>query len=147
MPARIEDVDIEGLRSWGSEQLGAGPDPQEGLMSASTRTVQQTLGTRQIGAALVVVGRAIVLAAALAFSQTAVTQTQTAPAAGTAPIFVDHGSRDEMGPGSVIGVDRAYNDYGWKGYTDAAAAAAARAAGSDQVRLNFGSNGPGPRPQ
>jgi hypothetical protein len=105
-------------------------------MSASTRTVQQTLGTRQIGAALVVVALAIVLAAALAFSQTAVTQTQTAPAAGTAPVFVDHGSRDEMvGPGSVIGVDRAYNDYGNP------------AAGSDKVRLNFGSDGPGVRPQ
>ena len=105
-------------------------------MSASTRTVQQTLGTRQIGAALVVVALAIVLAAALAFSQTAVTQTQTAPAAGTAPVFVDHGSRDEMvGPGAVIGVDRAYNDYGPKGSTGAG--------GSAPTRLNFGSDGPG----
>jgi hypothetical protein len=105
-------------------------------MSASTRTVQQTLGTtRQIGAALVAVAMAIVLAAVLAFSQIAAPQAKTAPAAGTAPVFVDHGSRDEIQyPGSVIGVDRAYNDYG-------------PTSNAGKGRLNFGSTGPGPRPQ
>jgi hypothetical protein len=103
-------------------------------MSASTRTVQQTLGTtRQIGAALVAVALAIVLAAVLAFSQIAAPQTKTAPAAGTAPVFVDHGSRDEIRyPGSVIGVDRGYRDNGAKG-------------NADKGRLNFGSSGPGPQ--
>jgi hypothetical protein len=126
---RIEDVDIEGLRSSGTEQFGAGPDPQEGPMSASTRTVQQTLGTRQLGAALVAIALVIVFAVALAISQM-VAKVQTAPPVGTAPVFIDHGSRSEIGPGAAIGAAPAYNDYGWKAYTDAAAAAGARAASS-----------------
>jgi hypothetical protein len=104
-------------------------------MSASTRTVQQTLGTtRQIGAALVAVAMAIVLAAVLAFSQIAAPQAKTAPAAGTAPVFVDHGSRDEIRGNAVIGVGRGYRDNGSKG-------------NASKGRLNFGSTGPGPRPQ
>jgi len=77
-------------------------------MSASTRTVQQPLGTRTMGPVLVAVTLVIVLAAAAAFGQLAATKSQTAPAAGAAPV---------------------YNDYHWSGYTEAAAAAAARAAG------------------
>jgi hypothetical protein len=127
---RIEDVGIEGLRSSGTEQFGAGPDPQEGPMSASTRTVQQTLGTRQLGAALVAIALVIVFAVALAISQMVATKAETAPAVRTAPVFIDHGSRSEIGPGAAIGAAPAYNDYGWKAYTDAAAAAGAKAASS-----------------
>ena len=97
-------------------------------MSASTRTVQQTLGTRQLGAALVAIALVIVFAVALAVSQTVATKSQTAPAARSAPAFIDHGSRDEIGPGAAISAAPVYNDYTWPGYTDAAAAAAAAAA-------------------
>ena len=105
-------------------------------MSASTRTVQQTLGTtRQMGAALVAIALAIVLAAVLAFSQIAAPQAKTAPAAGTAPVFVDHGSRGEMKQhGSVIGVDRGYRDLG-------------PTSNAGKGGLNFGSTGPGPQPR
>jgi hypothetical protein len=134
----IEDVGIEGLRSSGTEQLGAGPDPQEGPMSASTRTVQQTLGTRQLGAALLAIALVIVFAVALAVSQTVTTKSQTAPAARTAPAFIDHGSRDEIGPGAAISAAPVYNDYTWPGYTDAAAAAAAKAAGKAPIYNDHG---------
>ena len=108
----IEDVGIEGRRSWGTEQFGAGSGPQEGPMSASTRTVQGTLGIRQLGAALVAIALVIVLAVAMALSQTVATQTQAAPAARPAPAFIDHGSRDEIGAGAAFGAAPAYNDHG-----------------------------------
>jgi hypothetical protein len=66
-------------------------------MSASTRTVQQTLGIRQMAVALVVVALALALAATVAFGQLAASKPQTAPAAGSAPVFIDHGSRSEIG--------------------------------------------------
>jgi hypothetical protein len=69
-------------------------------MSASTRTIQQPLGTRQMGAALAAVLLAVVLAAAVAVGQLGATKPQTAPAAGSAPVFIDHGSRDEIGAGA-----------------------------------------------
>jgi hypothetical protein len=72
-------------------------------MSASTRTVQQTLGTNRLGAALVALALIILIAVAVAISQLATTKVQTVPAAGTAPVFVDHGSRDEIGPGAALG--------------------------------------------
>jgi hypothetical protein len=77
-------------------------------MSASTRTVQQTLGIRQLGAALVAIALVIVLAVALALSQTVASKSQAVPAAQPAPAFIDHGSRDEMVPGAAP----AYNDHG-----------------------------------
>jgi len=81
-------------------------------MSASTRTVQQTLGIRQLGAALVAIALVIVLAAAMALSQSVATKSQAASAARPAPAFIDHGSRDEMGPGAAFGAAPAYNDHG-----------------------------------
>ena len=81
-------------------------------MSASTRTVQQTLGTGQIGAALVALGLATILTAALGFSQLSAPKAQTAPAAGTAPVFIDHGSRDEMGTYAPVGAPPAFIDHG-----------------------------------
>jgi hypothetical protein len=81
-------------------------------MSASTRTVQGTLGIRQLGAALVALALVIVLAVALALSQNVTTRSEAAPAARPAPAFIDHGSRDEMGPGAALGATPAYNDHG-----------------------------------
>jgi hypothetical protein len=119
---RIEDEAIEGIQSHGNEQFVAGPEPQEGLMSASTRTVQQTLGTRQIGAVLVAVALAIVLAVAVALGQSAATKPKTAPAVSTAPVFIDRGSRDEIGPGAAIGTAPVIHVEGSPGYISAAAA-------------------------
>ena len=106
-------------------------------MSASTRTVQGTLGTRQLGTALAAIALVIAFAVALAVSQTLATKSQAAPAARSAPAFIDRGSRDEIGPGAAISAAPVYNDYGWSGYTDAAAAAAARAAGSASVYNDY----------
>ena len=94
-------------------------------MSATTRTVQPTLGTRQLGAALFAVALAIVLAVALALSQSAATKSQTAPAVGSAPVFIDHGSRDEIGPGAAITAAPVTSAPSQRGYMSAAAAAAA----------------------
>lgn len=94
-------------------------------MSTTTRTVQQTLGTRQLGAALVAVALAIVLAVALAIGQSAATKQQTAPAPGAAPAFIDHGSRDEIGPGAAITAAPVTSAPSQRGYMSAAAAAAA----------------------
>ena len=80
----------------------------------------------------------IVFAVALAVSQTVATKSQTAPAARSAPAFIDHGSRDEIGPGAAISAAPVYNDYTWPGYTDAAAAAAAKAAGKTSVYSDNG---------
>ena len=107
-------------------------------MSASTRTVQQTLGTRQLGTALAAIVLVIAFAVALAVSQTLATKSQAAPAARSAPAFIDRGSRDEIGPGAAISATPVYNDYGWSGYTDAAAAAAARAADVAPVSNDHG---------
>ena len=107
-------------------------------MSASTRTVQKTLGTRQLGAVLVAIALVLVFAVALAVSQIMATKAQTAPAVRTAPVFIDHGSRSEIGPGAAIGAAPAYNDYSWSGYTQAAAAAAAKAAATAPVYNDHG---------
>jgi hypothetical protein len=90
-------------------------------MSASTRTVQQPLGLSQMGAVLVAIALALVLAAAVAIGQLATTKVQTAPAPGAAPVFIDHGSRTEMGAGNTT----PFIDHGSRGELDAAAAAAA----------------------
>jgi hypothetical protein len=58
----------------------------------STRTVQVTLGIRQIGAAIAAVALAIVLAAVVVFGQLTATKPQTAPAAGAGPVVIDQGS-------------------------------------------------------
>jgi hypothetical protein len=80
-------------------------------MSASTRTVQPALGSGQIGAALVALGLATILTAALGFSQLAASN-QTAPAAGAAPVFIDHGSRDEIGTWAPVGAPPVVIDHG-----------------------------------
>ena len=112
-------------------------------MSASTRSYQQPLGT-YFGAALAVVAMVIVLAAVLALSQVAPATSKTAPAPGAAPVFVDHGSRDEIGKARILRSN----------YMSAAAAAAAAKipAGNDHGLGNRsprsgGSIGPQLRPQ
>ena len=66
-------------------------------MSGSARSVQVTLGIRQIGAALVAVALAIVLAIVVAFSQLTATTSQTAPAANSAPVQVETGGASSGG--------------------------------------------------
>jgi hypothetical protein len=108
---RSEDADID-RRPERPEPSEPGWAQQEGQMSASTRTVQQTLGSGQLGAAFVSLGLATILAAALAFSQLAAPATQTAPAAGAAPVFIDHGSRDEIGTWAPVGAPPVVIDHG-----------------------------------
>jgi hypothetical protein len=131
-------------------------------MSASTRTYQQPLGT-YLGAALAVVAMVIVLAAVLALSQVAPATSKTAPAPGAAPVFVDHGSRDEIGT-AAAGTAPVFVDHGSRdeigkarilrsNYMGAAAAAASKIpVGSDHGLGNRsarsgGSIGPRLRPQ
>ena len=59
-------------------------------MSASTRTVQQPLGIGQLGAALVVLAVAILIAVAIAFGSLGVTKADVTPAAAP-PVVIDHG--------------------------------------------------------
>ena len=111
-------------------------------MSASTRTVQQPLGTRQMGAVLVAIALALVLAAAVAIGQLATTKSQTAPAPGAAPVFIDHGSRGEMNSAAAAAASH--------GYMSAAAAAAAPVfTKNDEMRTDrtgsSGSSSGGPR--
>jgi hypothetical protein len=65
-------------------------------MSGSTRTVQVTLGIRQIGAAIVAVVLATVLAGVVALGQLTAAKPETdagaAPATTDAPGVVHHGS-------------------------------------------------------
>jgi ABC-type sugar transport system substrate-binding protein len=102
-------------------------------MSASTRAVQQPLGTRTMGPVLVAIALVIVLAAAAAFGQLAATKSQTAPAAGAAPVYNNYHwsgyTEAAAAAAKAAGSTSIYNDYSWSGYTEAAAAAAARAAG------------------
>jgi hypothetical protein len=96
-------------------------------MSASTRTVQGSLGTNPLGTALVAMALILIIAVALAVGQLATTKAQTlAPAAGSAPVFVDHGSRDEIGPGAALGTAPVNGNVSqYQGAVSAAAAAAA----------------------
>src|SRR6266446_2731852 len=119
----------------GTNNSEPGRAPQEGPMSASTRSVQQPLGTRQMGAVLVAIALALVLAAAVAIGQLATTKSQTAPAPGAAPVFIDHGSRAEMG--TPANTSPVFIDHGSRGelgaaashgYISASAAAAANSA-------------------
>jgi hypothetical protein len=134
-------------------------------MSASTRTVQPTLGTRQFGIALVATaGLATVLALTLVIGQPVAPKAQTAPAAGAPPSFIDHGSRGEIGSWvSAEGAPPSFIDHGsrgeigpWvsvpptfgspgassagpQGYVSAAAAAAANAAkAADAAKASVG---------
>ena len=125
-------------------------------MSASTRTVQQTLGSGQIGAALVALGLATILTAALGFSQLAAPKTQTAPAAGAAPVFIDHGSRDEIGTWAPVGAPPVVIDHGSRDEMGTAPAAAPvivdhSLGARDDIGASAlpagGWNGPGLRPQ
>jgi hypothetical protein len=90
-------------------------------MSASTRTVQQPLGLRQMGAVLIAIAITLVLATAVAIGQLATTKVQTAPAPGAAPVFIDHGSRGELNAGNTA----PFIDHGSRSELNAAAAAAA----------------------
>jgi hypothetical protein len=60
-------------------------------MSGSTRTVQVTLGIRQMTAAIIALALAIAFAVVLAFGQLMATKPQTAPAAGPS-VVTDQGS-------------------------------------------------------
>jgi hypothetical protein len=71
-------------------------------MSASTRTIQQPLGIRQMAVLLMAVALALVVAAAVAFGQLTVSKVQTAPAVGAPPAFIDHGSRSEIGTSGTL---------------------------------------------
>jgi len=95
-------------------------------MSASTRTVQGSLGTNRLGTALVAMALILIIAVALAVGQLATTKVQTAaPAAGSAPVFVDHGSRDEIGPGAALGTAPVNGNVSqYQGAVSSAAAAA-----------------------
>jgi hypothetical protein len=73
------------------EQFVAQSDTAGGSMSGSARSVQITLGIRQVGAAIVAVALAVVLAVVLAFGQLMTTRPQTAPAAGAPPVVVNQG--------------------------------------------------------
>jgi hypothetical protein len=66
-------------------------------MSGFTRTVQVTLGIRQLGAALVAFALAIVLAVVLANGQLTTPTPQTAPTAGAAAVDVDAGGAGSGG--------------------------------------------------
>jgi hypothetical protein len=65
-------------------------------MSASTRTVQVTLGMRHVAAATLAVAVAIGLAAVLAFGPSTASGPQTAPAVPAGPLV------SEQGPGSGL---------------------------------------------
>ena len=123
-------------------------------MSASTRTVQQPLGISQMGAILVAIALALVLAAAVAIGQLATTKAQTAPAPGAAPVFIDHGSRTELG--AAANTSPVFIDHGSRtemgaastattshGYMSAAAAAAANTAitSRDEMRTDRAGSG------
>lgn len=61
-------------------------------MSASTRTAQQPLGIGQLGAALIVVAVALVVAVAIAFGSLGATRANVTPVpAGAPPAVIDHG--------------------------------------------------------
>ena len=84
-------------------------------MTTSTSTAQQGMSTRQLGSALLAaVALAAVLVIALALSQAGAQKAQTAPAAGAAQTFIDHGSRDEIGtwaaPVAPAFIDRGSRD-------------------------------------
>ena len=65
-------------------------------MSASTRTVQITLGIRHLAAALVAIAVAIVLAAVLAFGQPTASGNPTGPGAHPAPPIHQGGGPDRL---------------------------------------------------
>jgi predicted esterase len=111
----------------------------------------------------------IVLAAVLAISQVTPATSKTAPAPGAAPVFIDHGSRDEIRAGAAAGTAPVFVDHGsrdeigkapiLKSNYMSAAAAAAIAAGAKAPVVNDhglsnraparsgGSAGPQLRPQ
>jgi integral membrane sensor domain MASE1 len=114
-------------------------------MSASTRTVQRSIGTDRLGTVLLATALVIVTVVALALSQLATTKVQTAaPATGSAPVFVDHGSRDEIGPGAATlpaaGSTPVFSDHGLHSRL-------LRSPIGTGVTGTSGSNGPRLRPQ
>ena len=72
-------------------------------MSASTRTVQRTLGTSQLGGMLVLLAVLAAIVAALAFGSIGAKPAEIAPAAGfAAPVVRDLGARD---PATIKGTN------------------------------------------
>jgi hypothetical protein len=107
-------------------------------MSVSTRTVQQqSLGIGQLGAALVVLAVAILIAVAIAFGSLGATKTDVTPAAAP-PVVIDHGwsqaytSTGNAAPPAAI-------DHG--------SSESSMGAGTTVGDGNSGSNGPRLRPQ
>ena len=90
-------------------------------MSASTRTVQQPLGIGQLGAALVVIALALIVAVAVALGSVGTTTKKAAPAAppiGYPPAGYDHGwsqagPSTNIGAPAGIGYPPAGYDHGW----------------------------------
>jgi hypothetical protein len=71
-----------------------------------------------MGAVLIAITIALVLATAVAIGQLATTKVQTAPAPGAAPVFIDHGSRGELNAGNTA----PFIDHGSRGELNSAAA-------------------------
>jgi hypothetical protein len=70
-------------------------------MSASTRTVQRTLGTSQLGGMIVLLAVLAAIVGAIAFSTIGAKPADVAPAAGYQdPIFSDHGPLDKPAVGT-----------------------------------------------
>jgi hypothetical protein len=82
-------------------------------MSVSARTAQQPLGYGPLGAALVVIAMAIVLAVAFAFGQFGAAKTDVTPAAVGAPppVVIDHGW-SQAGTSTGVGAPPAAIDHG-----------------------------------
>ena len=83
-------------------------------MSASTRTVQQPLGIGQLGAALVVIALALIVAVAVALGSVGTTTKKAAPAAppiGYPPAGYDHGW-SQAGTSSNVGAPPVGYDHG-----------------------------------
>ncbi len=72
-------------------------------MSAASRTIQGTQGTFRPAIAFGAVALAAGLVLLLAFSQLGATKSQTAPAAGTAPVLHDRGSSSAVSGSAAAG--------------------------------------------
>ena len=84
-------------------------------MSASTRTAPAQIGFGRFPAILAAMALVVILAVAVAL--VAVNTAKSTPAAATVkgappPAFIDHGSRDEMGAGTVGTTTHNYGGWG-----------------------------------